>query len=84
MQVGERTVVSIDYTLTDDEGQVLDTSVGRAPIAYVHGTGSIVPGLERALLGRKAGDQLTLRLPADEAYGAHDPELVAVAPINAR
>jgi FKBP-type peptidyl-prolyl cis-trans isomerase SlyD len=79
MQVAERTVVSIDYTLTDDDGQVLDTSVGGTPLAYVHGVGSIVPGLERALAGRSAGDELRLRIPADEAYGDRDPELVAVA-----
>jgi len=79
MQVADRTVVSIEYTLTDDEGNVLDTSVGGAPLAYVHGVGSLVPGLERALVGKGAGDEVHVRVPADEAYGEHDPELVAVA-----
>jgi FKBP-type peptidyl-prolyl cis-trans isomerase SlyD len=79
MQVAEHTVVSIEYTLTDDDGQVLDTSIGRPPLAYVHGVGAIVPGLERALAGHAAGDELKLRIPADQAYGEHDPALVAVA-----
>lgn len=79
MRVADRTVVYIDYTLTDDDGEVLDTSAGRTPLAYVHGVGSIVPGLERALAGRTAGDAVNIRIPADEAYGAHDPERVVLA-----
>ena len=55
MQIAERTVVTIHYTLTDSEGQVLDTSMGpedAEPLSYVHGAGMIVPGLEEALLGK--------------------------------
>lgn len=79
MEIADGTVVSIDYTLSDDEGNVLDSSVGQTPLAYVHGVGAIVPGLERALRGRVAGDEIHLRIPADEAYGEHDPALIAVA-----
>ena len=51
MQIAPNTVVSIDYTLTNDAGEVLDTSKGAEPLAYIHGTGQIISGLENALAG---------------------------------
>ena len=57
MQIDNRKVVSFHYTLTDDQGTVIDSSDGREPLAYIHGEGHIVPGLEKALEGRQAGDQ---------------------------
>jgi len=79
MQVAKDTVVSIEYTLTDDDGDVIDSSVGHDPLAYIHGTGSIVPGLEAALEGKNAGDSVTVAVAPGEGYGEHDPELVHVA-----
>ena len=52
MQIAEKTVVSFEYTLKDDEGKVLDTSEGREPLTYLHGLGNIIPGLEKALTGK--------------------------------
>jgi len=49
MQITENTVVSIHYTLTDKAGEVLDTSEGQEPLAYLHGRGNLVPGLEKGL-----------------------------------
>ena len=46
MLIADRCAVSIHYTLTDDAGDVLDSSVGREPLTYLHGAGQIVPGLE--------------------------------------
>ena len=56
MQIGDRTVASFHYTLTNDAGAVIDSSTDRAPLTYLHGAGSIVPGLEKELVGHQAGD----------------------------
>ena len=79
MQIAVNTVVSIDYTLTNDAGEVLDTSRDGGPLAYIHGKGQIVPGLEKALAGRTQGDNVRVRLDARDAYGERDPDLVQTA-----
>ena len=67
--IGENSVVSVNYTLTDDAGKVLDSSDGSKPMVYLHGAGNIVPGLEKALVGKAAGDSLKVRVEPAEAYG---------------
>ncbi len=76
MQVADQTVVSIHYTLTDEGGRVLDSSEGRDPLPYLHGYGTIIPGLERALAGRSIGDRLQVTLGPKEGYGPRDESLV--------
>ena len=61
MKVGKHTVVSLNYRLTDDSGQVLDSSTEGEPLAYIHGTESLIPGLEKELDGHETGDQLQVR-----------------------
>ncbi len=73
-KVGKDTVVSIDYTLTDDDGEVLDSSKGEEPLTYLHGHDQIIPGLEKELDGKSVGDTLKVRIAAEDAYGEHDPE----------
>ena len=70
--------VTLDYTLTDDEGDVLDASheEGGEPIEYVHGYGMLVPGLEAALAGMKSGEAKEVVVPADAGFGERDEELV--------
>lgn len=82
MQVAKDKVVAIDYTLTDDEGAVLDTSQGREPLAYLHGSGNIIPGLEKALEGKQAGDKLNVRIDAADAYGERDDALTQEVPLE--
>lgn len=73
MKVAENTVVVIDYTLTNNEGQVIDSSEGAGPLAYLHGAGNIIPGLEDALLGKEAGDEVKASIEPANAYGErHD------------
>jgi FKBP-type peptidyl-prolyl cis-trans isomerase SlyD len=62
-------VVAFHYTLTNDEGEVLDSSEGRAPLAYLQGAANIVPGLERQMLGRAVGDRFTARVAPADGYG---------------
>lgn len=70
--------VVLDYVLRDDAGRELDSSTaeGCEPIAYVHGYGAVVPGLEAALAGMRKGETKDVVLTADEAFGERDEELV--------
>ena len=76
MQAEADTVVSIDYTLKDNDGEVIDTSEGREPLSYLHGHGNIIPGLEKALEGKTEGDELQVSVEPEEGYGPHRDELV--------
>ena len=78
MQIAANKAVSIDYTLTNDDGEVLDSSVGGAPLVYLHGAGNIIPGLEKALEGKAAGDDVKVTVEPEEAYGEFNAELIAV------
>jgi len=83
MQIGLNCIVAIDYTLTNNDGDVLDTSSGRAPLEYLHGAGNIIPGLEQALMGLEAGASLRVTVPPAEAYGEHDSEKIQIIPRTA-
>jgi FKBP-type peptidyl-prolyl cis-trans isomerase SlyD len=72
MEIGANKAVTIHYTLRDDAGKVLDSSEGREPLTYLHGAGNIVPGLEAALAGKKAGDDIRVKLTPAEGYGERD------------
>ena len=83
MQVAQDKVVLIHYTLTDDAGVVLDSSSGADPLAYLHGQGNIVAGLEKALEGRGVGDKVEVRVTPDEGYGVRDESLIQQVPRRA-
>ncbi len=76
MKIASKTVATFEYALTDDEGNELDSSKGGEPLVYVHGIGSIIPGLERELEGKAVGDAFQVRIPPEEAYGHRDEEMV--------
>ncbi|HMM66195.1 MAG TPA: peptidylprolyl isomerase [Dokdonella sp.] len=80
MQIAERSVASFHYTLTNDAGDVLDSSEGREPLAYLHGVGNIVPGLEREMAGHVAGDSFSVDVAPEDGYGSYIDELVQVVP----
>lgn len=69
MKVADNAVVVIDYTLKNNEGEIIDSSEGAGPLAYLHGFGNIIDGLEAALLGKSAGDQVTAKIAPENAYG---------------
>ncbi len=83
MLVSAQKVVYIRYTLTSEEGEVIDSSEGHAPLAYIHGHGNIIPGLENALLGKAAGDKIKVTIPPEDAYGPRDEDLIQTVPIDA-
>lgn len=83
MQIADRCIASFNYTLTNDAGDVLDTSNGREPLAYLHGAGNIVPGLEKAMEGKSAGDTFKVDVDPGEGYGERHDALVQVVPREA-
>lgn len=80
MEIAENKIVGIEYTLTDPEGEVIDSSQGRGPLAYVHGKGGIIPGLEEALAGKRVGDELKVVVPPEKAYGPRQDQLLNRVP----
>ncbi|WP_252176946.1 peptidylprolyl isomerase [Endozoicomonas sp. 4G] len=80
MKITDKKVALIHYTLKNHEGEVLDSSEGHDPLAYLHGEGNIVAGLESALEGKAAGDKLEVSVEAAEAYGEYDESLVQPIP----
>ena len=83
MKIAHEKVVSIHYTLTNSEGAVLDSSTGSDPLAYLHGFGNIIPGLENALEGREAGERLSVTVDPEQGYGVRDEHLVQAVPRSA-
>ncbi|TRX74196.1 FKBP-type peptidyl-prolyl cis-trans isomerase [Pseudomonas mangiferae] len=77
MLIAANKAVSIDYTLTNDAGEVIDSSAGGAPLVYLHGAGNIIVGLEKALEGKQPGDELQVSIEPENAYGEYSAELVA-------
>jgi FKBP-type peptidyl-prolyl cis-trans isomerase SlyD len=67
--IHEGAVVSIEYTLADDAGKIIDSNVGKDPLSYIHGAGQIVRGLERELNGLKVGDQKKVQVTPQDGYG---------------
>lgn len=65
--------VRLHYKGTLDDGSVFDSSEGRDPLEFTVGAGQIIPGLDRAIPGMQVGDEKTVRIEADDAYGPHDP-----------
>lgn len=80
MQIADKTVVQIHYTLTNDEGAVLDSSEGQEPLAFLCGAQNIIPGLEKALIGKQVGDKLDVNVTPEEGYGEVHEEMIQKVP----
>jgi len=83
MQIADNKVALIHYTLTNADGEVLDSSEGAEPLSYLHGHGNLIPGLEKQLLGKRQGDALDVSVVAEEAYGPVVDEMIQVVPKDA-
>ncbi len=83
MQIKENSVVNIHYTLTNDAGEVLDSSSGKEPLMYMHGHNNLIPGLEDQLAGKKEGDKFNADVEAEDAYGLHHEEAIQQIPLSA-
>ncbi len=73
-------VLSFHYTLTNGAGTTLDSSEGRGPLAFIEGAGQIIPGLEKELVALKSGAKKEIKVPAAEAYGLREEELIVKIP----
>jgi len=82
MRASKETVVSIEYTLKDEKGTVLDTSVGQDPMEYLHGANNIIPGLEQGVEGLKAGETKSVVVPAALGYGEYSDKLIQRVPLD--
>lgn len=80
--VSDQLVVGIDYTLRDDEGEIIDSNEGYAPLEYLQGFNQIVPGLEKALYGMAVGDEASVVVAPDEGYGEYNPEAQEEVPLS--
>ena len=80
MQIAEGHAVFFHYKLTSDDGETIDSSEGREPLGYLHGSGAIVPGLEKEMTGKAVGDKFEVKIEAKDGYGEHEPELVQTVP----
>ncbi|MDR3334733.1 MAG: peptidylprolyl isomerase [Treponema sp.] len=82
MNIVKNRVISIDYTLTNMQNQVIDSTADSDPLTYLHGHANIIPGLEQALEGKSEGEHFTISIPAEEAYGERDEGLVMEVPLD--
>lgn len=80
MKIEKNKFVAIHYTLTDSEGNQLDSSVGVAPLTYVHGNGMLISGLEAELEGKEPGAKFRTVIEPADAYGEYNKNLVAEVP----
>lgn len=80
MQIAANTVAYIQYTLKDDAGTLIDSSRSGEPLVYLHGAGNIIPGLEKALEGKQAGDKVSVKVSPEDGYGVRDEALVQQIP----
>ncbi len=76
-------VVTIDYTMTDENGVIIDSSDGKDPISFLHGAGNMVPGLEAELIGKTFDDEFDVTVAPENAYGERMDQLVSEVPAEA-
>lgn len=81
MQIAKDRVITLSYTLKDNDDNILDQS-DDGSFCYLHGASNIIPGLENALTGKIAGDELSVSIPPEEAYGMRDAAREQEVPRN--
>lgn len=79
MDIKDKCVVSFNYVLKGESGDLLDQSDSN-PLSYLHGAGTLIPGLEKALEGKTSGDSFNVTLAVDDAYGQVRPQLIQNVP----
>ncbi|HTE29202.1 MAG TPA: peptidylprolyl isomerase [Chryseolinea sp.] len=83
MEITKNKVAGIHYTLTDNQGTVIDTSDGREPLFYLHGAGNLIAGMEEGLEGKTKGDKFQLKISPEKGYGEIDPSMTQKVPRSA-
>ena len=80
MIIKNEMVASIEYTLTNNDGEILDSSQGKGPLVYIQGKQNLIPGLEKELEGKKIGDKFVANIAPEDAYGIHREEMIQSVP----
>ncbi|MEZ5525125.1 MAG: peptidylprolyl isomerase [Pseudomonadales bacterium] len=84
MTISEQKVVTIHYKVVDAaDGSLIESSEGQQPMAYLHGANNLIPGLEKALEGKKVGDEFEVTIAPEDAYGERHASGVQQVPIEA-
>lgn len=81
MYISENSVVEFHYSVSEN-GTEIESSFGSEPLAYLHGKGGMLPGLEKAIEGKTQGDKFEVDLLADQAYGPRHEEAVQRIPLK--
>lgn len=82
MKVEKNKVVGFHYTLSSQEGRQLETSREGEPVSYLHGAGNIIPGLEREMAGRAAGDRFSVTVQPEDGYGPRNADNIQRIPLK--
>ena len=82
MQIANKHVVQFNYELKDQNGEVLETSSSEEPVAYLHGSNNIMPGLSAAMEGKVKGDKFSTTLAAKDAYGERKDDAEQRIPVK--
>lgn len=82
MKVDDSTAVSIEYTMSFENGETIDSNKGAEPLSFVQGSHQIFEGLENALYGMVAGESKKIALQPEETYGPVNPDAIVKAPIG--
>jgi len=82
MKVQENTLVSVEYTLTNDAGEVVDSTSAGEPLSFIYGKGQLIPGFESAIAGKEAGERVEFSLEPADGYGEVREELRSELPRN--
>jgi FKBP-type peptidyl-prolyl cis-trans isomerase SlyD len=80
MQISQYKAVILNYTLRNEAGEVIDSSDVGGPLSYIHGTETLIPGLENALDGRQQGERLSVTVRSEDAYGERNAQMVDRVP----
>jgi FKBP-type peptidyl-prolyl cis-trans isomerase SlyD len=82
MNIDNNCVVTLHYSLNDEHDKQIYNSEEEAPLSYLHGWGELIDGLEKALMGKTAGDKFEVTINPEDGYGDEDPNLVQVMPMD--
>ncbi len=80
MKVIKNRIVTIEYRMVDQQGDLVDSTDDGTPLSFIQGNQSVLPAIENAVDGREAGERLTFTLPPEKGYGSRDLEKVTAIP----
>ena len=82
MQINEKSIVSINFKLSNNRGELLDASPESEPMEYRHGAPDLLPCIQEQLSGKVAGEEFSFTISPEEGFGEHRPELIVQVPIE--